>query len=131
MRSGTHPCRGLRPACGVCRSGWCGQEWATCRATPNGGFGTRVTVLSGPNIAVERSAHRGTNWEIGYTGVGSPVLAPCWHFAEGVTSDTYFQTLFVLANPSTTAVPVTLTFTKADGTPITYTVTCVTMHATR
>jgi len=89
---------------------------------PDGAFATTVTVLTGPDVAVERSAYRGGAWEIAYAGMGSPALGTTWHFADGVTSSTY-ATSFILANPTTTAAPVTLTFVKTDGTVVTHTLT--------
>lgn len=82
-----------------------------------GAFGAVFqSKTAGLDITVERSVFWGTNLE-GSTGeVATKQLSANWYFAEGSRTFEVFDNYFLLFNPNQSALQVTATFFKADGT---------------
>jgi len=81
---------------------------------PLGSFGYRITSLGGQSLVAERSMYGGPNWTLGTSGVGTPVLSTTWLFQEGNTGS-FWDTYFLIANPSSVATNVALYFYRPDG----------------
>jgi hypothetical protein len=86
----------------------------------NRSFGIEVTFTD-PGMA-ERAMYFGTGalWEAGHESAGAPAPATSWYLAEGA-SGTFFETFILVANPSSTAADITMTFLPEGGTPVTRT----------
>ncbi len=69
-------------------------------------FSTRV--ISDPGVVAERSMYWGANWSAGHTDFAG-VPARDWYFAEG-TAQNWFDTYFLLLNPTASTVSVTVTY---------------------
>lgn len=83
-------------------------------------FGIEVTFVD-PGMA-ERSMYFGTRalWEAGHESAGAPAPATAWYLAEGATG-AFFETFILVANPSSTAADITMTFLPEGKAPVAHT----------
>ena len=81
-----------------------------------------ATITSDVDILVERSMYwPGPARRGGHNAMGVPSPATKWYFAEGSLG--FFQTYFLIANPSDTPADVKVTYLRSSGGPLQQTLT--------